>query len=87
VKIERPLDVGRLYLLNLGSLKALELVPLIRILAGQKTGEEACYFYNRLESNQVRWVSYHFQPESELLLDDPDVVEFLSDLQDKPSTT
>jgi hypothetical protein len=82
VKVGQALDAGRLYLLNLGGSKALELVPLIRILAGQRTGEEACYFYNRLESNQVRWVSYHFQPDPELLLEDPDVVEFLSDLQD-----
>lgn len=40
----KPLDTGRLYLLNLGALKALELVPLIRVLTGQKTGEDACYF-------------------------------------------
>jgi hypothetical protein len=85
VQVGQALDAGRLYLLNLGGFKALELVPLIRILAGQATGEEACYFYNRLESNQVRWVSYHFQSDPELLLDDPDVVEFLADLRDKPS--
>lgn len=82
----KPLDTGRLYLLNLGALKALELVPLIRVLTGQKTGEDACYFYSRTEANRVRWVSYHFQAEPELLQDDPDVVEFLSALQGKPSS-
>jgi len=59
MQVGHPLDTGRLYLLYLGSLKALELVPLIRIIPGQKTEEGACYFYNRLESNRVRWVSYH----------------------------
>jgi hypothetical protein len=83
VQVGRPLDTGRLYLSNVGSLKALELVPLIRIIAGQRTGEDACYFYNRLESNAVRWVSYHFQPEPEIVLADPEVIEFLSDLREK----
>jgi serine/threonine protein kinase len=47
LQIAQPLDSGRLYLLNSGNMKALELVPLIRIIAGQKTGEDAVYFYNR----------------------------------------
>jgi hypothetical protein len=47
LEVGQPLDSGRLYMLNTGSMKALELVPLIRVNAGLKTGEDAVYFYNR----------------------------------------
>jgi hypothetical protein len=55
-----PLDAESLYLLNDGSSQALALVPLIRFISDSNTGEDACYFYNRLEGEQVRWVSYHY---------------------------
>jgi serine/threonine protein kinase len=80
LEIGQLLDSGRLYLLNTGSKRALELVPLIRVIAGVKTGEDAVYFYNRRVRSGVRWVSYHFSSEPELILDDPDVDELLSDL-------
>jgi len=78
--IGEPLDSGRLYLVNTGNMRALELVPLIRVIAGLKTGEDAVYFYNRLLPDGVRWVSYHFAAEPELILADRDVDELLSDL-------
>jgi serine/threonine protein kinase len=80
LEVGQLLDSGRLYLLNAGSMRALELVPLIRVIAGLKTGEDAIYFYNRRMRSGVRWVSYHFPAEPELVLDDPDVDELLSDL-------
>jgi hypothetical protein len=74
------LDTTRLYLLNDGSLRALELVPFVRVLAG-KTGQDACYFYNRLEGAEVRWVSYHFHADPELLLPDEDLIDLLATLE------
>ncbi len=82
LQIGEPLDSGRLCMLNSGNMRALELVPLIRVIAGQKTGEDAVYFYNRIVPDGVRWVSYHSPAEPELILDDRDVAEFLSDLRD-----
>jgi serine/threonine protein kinase len=78
--ISEPLDSGRLYLANTGSMRALELVPLVRVIAGLKTGEDAVYFYNRRLPDGVRWVSYHFVAEPELTLADADVDELLSSL-------
>jgi hypothetical protein len=52
----------------------------IRGLAGQ-TGQDACYFYNRLEGADVCWVSYHFHAEPELLLPNEEVVDLLTDLR------
>ncbi len=80
-RVSQPLDTRRLYMLNSGSQKALELVPLIRILAGQKTVQDACYFFNRLRPEGVRWVSYHHRAEPELVLPDSDIVELLSSLR------
>jgi serine/threonine protein kinase len=80
IQVEEPLDASRLYLLNDGSTRALALVPLIRVMAGSKTGQDACYFFNRLQGSEVRWVSYHFHAEPEIVLPDPDVLELLEDM-------
>jgi hypothetical protein len=79
LKQTEALDTARLYMLNDASLRALELVPFIRVIAGN-TGQDACYFYNRVEEAEVRWVSYHFHADPELLLPDEDVIELLATL-------
>jgi Protein kinase domain len=79
MKLTEALDTARLYLVNDGNDRALELLPFIRVLAGQ-TGQDACYFYNRLEGTEVRWISYHFHAEPELLLPDDGLVDLLTDI-------
>jgi hypothetical protein len=64
---------------------SLELVPFIRVTAGT-TGQDACYFYNRVDGAEVRWVSYHFHAEPELELPDEDVTELLATLSGSRST-
>ena len=80
MKLAEALDTTRLYLLDDCNARALELVPFIRIIAGTK-GQAACYFYNRTEGSEVRWVSYHFHAEPELQLPDEDVAELLATLR------
>jgi hypothetical protein len=79
-QVAEPLDSGRLYLMNTGNTRALKMVPLIRLIAGEKTGQDTVYFYNRRVPGAIRWVSYHSPAEPELILADQDVDEFLSDL-------
>jgi Protein kinase domain len=79
MKLTESLDTALLYLVNDGNNRALELLPFIRVLTGQ-TGQDACYFYNRLEGDEVRWVSYHFHAEPELLLPGEDLIDLLADL-------
>jgi hypothetical protein len=79
LKLTESLDTARLYLLNEGSPHALELLPFTRIIAGN-TGQDACYFYSRVGGAEVRWVSYHFHSDPELLLPDEDVSELLATL-------
>jgi len=85
IQLTQALDAGRLYLLNDGNLRALELAPFVRVLAGQ-TGQDACYFCNRLEGAGVRWVSYHFHAEPELVLPDEDLHDLLVKLVPPPAT-
>ena len=61
IKLAEALDTSRLYLLNVGNPGALELLPFVRVTAGS-TGQDACYFYNRVEGAEIRWVSYTTTP-------------------------
>ena len=85
LKLTEALDTARLYMLNDANLRALELVPFVRVIAGN-TGQDACYFYNRVEEAGVRWVSYHFHADPELLLPDEDVMELLATLSGVDAT-
>lgn len=82
VPVRDPHDTNRLYLLN--APKSLELVPLMRVLVDEKTAQNACYFFNRIQAGETRWISYHYQAESELSVYDQDVMEFLSMLRRNP---
>jgi serine/threonine protein kinase len=84
IRLTEALDAAYLYMLNDGNLRALRLAPFIRVLAG-KTGQDACYFYSRLEGTGVRWVSYHFHAEPELVLPDDGLADLLATLGSKDS--
>ncbi|HDR73774.1 MAG TPA: hypothetical protein ENN85_07680 [Methanoculleus sp.] len=73
-----PMDARKLYLLSKGQKKPVEILPLLRIMEVPEVPARACYFYNRIEGDQVRWVSYHFAGEAEVLRPDGDVIEVLS---------
>jgi tRNA A-37 threonylcarbamoyl transferase component Bud32 len=85
IRLAHALDAGRLYLLNDGELRALELAPFVRVLTGHM-GQDACYFYNRLDGGGARWVSYHFHAEPELVLPDEDLADLLAKLPPPPAT-
>lgn len=78
IQLTQPLDATRLYMLNDGNSNALQVVPFIRLIAGSKTGQEACYFYNRLQEQEVRWISYHFHAEPELVLPDTETTKLVN---------
>jgi hypothetical protein len=44
------------------------------------TGQDACCFCNRVEGAEIRWVSYHFHADLELVLPDEDLIELLATL-------
>jgi hypothetical protein len=66
--LDRELDRERLYFCDPDEQQALELLPFVKILPSPPTEPNACYFYNRQESQgRIRLVSYHFEPESEII--------------------
>jgi len=59
------LDVDALYLLPRDSDKGLRLLPLMHVGPSPASARNACYFFNRVDKDGIRFVSYHFvdQPE------------------------
>jgi hypothetical protein len=78
VKTLTPMDKQELYLIHDNQLKPIELLPFIRLMEGPKTEQNACYFYNRLNKEGVRWVSYHFESEAEIVCPDDELRSTLS---------
>ena len=60
------LDIECLYLLSDGAARGLQLLPLVFIGASPPSAKNACYFFNRVEKDGVRFVSYHFADRAEL---------------------
>ena len=59
------LDVERLYIIQTDARVALQLLPLVQLGPSPTSARNACYFFNRIERDALRYVSYHFidQPE------------------------
>ena len=60
------LDVDQLYVMSKNSGRALQLLPLIQIGSSPISAKNACYFFNRLDKDGARFVSYHYVDEPEL---------------------
>lgn len=61
-----PMDTGKLYLLTKNAAYGLKLLPFVRVMSSPKNEANACYFYNRVEPEGQRFVSYHFEQEAEV---------------------
>ena len=86
--LSHPLEDGNLYLVSEDGRTALRLLPLVRVMPSPATAENACYFYNRQQPNGVRFVSYHFEQEAEIVNHFPDTTSTLSVLSnDVPQET
>lgn len=61
-----PMEDRALYMLDPSSDRGLRLLPFVRVMPSPRTEANACYFFNRLESNdRFRYVSYHFAQDAE----------------------
>lgn len=77
------LDIERLYLTRRDAMRALELLPLVQVGPSPDSAKNACYFFNRVEKDGFRFVSYHFAetPErKEPLEEAPVALKFLGEL-------
>jgi len=81
VETSLPMEADRIYLLDMSSRTPLEVVPFFRMMPGPKTEETACYFYNRVVKDGVRWVSYHFEQEAEVVKPDKVLLDLIQELE------
>jgi hypothetical protein len=59
----KALDENKLYLVHQNHNEPIELLPFIKFNQESK----ACYFYNSIQTTNIRWVSFHFEQNSELM--------------------
>lgn len=77
------LDVERLYLLNKNSGGALLLLPLVQVGPSPQSAKNACYFFNRLEGDGARFVSFHFADNPELTGQFKEATDVIKSLEGK----
>lgn len=80
--LEIPLEEGFLYLVGLGEREALCLLPFVRLHSSPDSAMNACYFYNKQGRTGFRYISYHFDVNSEIEEPFPDVAAALNGLLD-----
>lgn len=83
VQTRVPMDSRKLYILHEEQLQPLELLPFVQLGSSPASEQNACYFYNRLEHDEARYISYHFGDEPEMF-GPYDVVEQVLDKFIKP---
>ena len=69
IKTKTPMEYDHLYILHKGSERPIKLIPYIKFIPGSKTDHKVFYFYNRIDRNQIRYMSYHNEDDSENFLD------------------
>ena len=87
VETSAPMDKQKLYLIHDTQSKPIELLPFIRLMESPKTQQNACYFYNRLNKEGVRWVSYHFESEADVIRPDDEIMSTLLLLRSRKTST
>ena len=78
----KPMDSDSLYFIHNDSQYPLKVLPFVRMMASPRSARNACYYYNRLEDDKVRFVSYHFDVESEKTEVDAEVLDLLEEIGD-----
>lgn len=79
VKTKEGLEVNELYLTEEGNHEALKLLPFIRLMPSPQTQLDACYFYNRMDTNGVRMISYYFEQDADISIEDASFIQYLTD--------
>jgi hypothetical protein len=74
------MEKGELYLAANGCARPLHLQHLVTLRQSPDTARFSCYFYNRLEDNGVRLVSYHFADRTDVTEPFEDVAEAVRQL-------
>jgi hypothetical protein len=55
-------------------------VPFVKVMPSPRTEANACYFYSGQANGLLRFISYHFEQESEVETSDNDALELIEKL-------
>ncbi len=69
ITIESQMESDQIYMINPEKPKPVLLLPLVKLMKGVNTGKETCYFYNRVQGNKCRFISYHNEDDPEIRID------------------
>ena len=61
----------------------LEVLPFFKLKSIPEVEKKSCYFYNRIDENGIRWISYHYKDLSEKQDEDPDLRKVLAELAEE----
>lgn len=75
-----PLETDCLYLFDSMSRTGLKLQPFVEVIPSPERQAVACFIFNRVDKDGARWVSYHFDQESEITHPSSGVLSALSRL-------
>ena len=80
VELTEPMEDGRLHLWGRGENTTLLLLPLVKIMESPRTSDNACYLYNRIDSDGIRFLSYHFENDADIVQPFVDTADLLEEL-------
>jgi hypothetical protein len=80
VEVSEAMEDGHLHFKSPDEKRGLRLLPLVKIMPSPKTEENACYFFSSEGKEGHRFLSYHYQAESEVTHSFDDVANTLSSL-------
>jgi hypothetical protein len=75
-----PLETDCLYLFDSVFRTGLKLQPFVEVIPSPERQAVACFIFNRVDRDSARWVSYHFDQESEISHPSSGVLSALSRL-------
>ena len=77
------LDVEQLYVSRKEGGSALRLLLLVRVGPSPQSAKNACYFFNKVERDGIKFVSYHYIEKPELKGQFEDAVDAMKLLSDQ----
>jgi hypothetical protein len=81
IETSTAMDANDLYFFDITSRQPLQLLHFFRMMPVPESVTLACYFFNRLDKKDARWVSYHFEGKAERVESDASVLKLIEEVE------
>ena len=75
------MDSAELYFFDPTTRQPLQMLHFFRMMQVPESEQIACYFFNRLDKKDARWVSYHFEGNAERNEADTSVLKLIEEVE------